>query len=67
MKRAFAAFLYWWASKLAPDHKERVEVRDEYDIPRVRVIIIADDFVHHAETTLVQLPPGWTCEAEVLT
>lgn len=60
MRRWLAHQLHTLATRIYnTDHKELVEVRDEYDICRCRIEVVGDDLTHGVEATFDQLPEGW--------
>ena len=66
MRKELARFLRGCARRLHdPDHLERVEVIDEYDICRCRLRVVTDDSIHTVEATLIQLPEGWRFEERI--
>ncbi len=61
MRRAIASWLHGMATRIYnADHRELIEVHDEYDICRCRLEVITDDYVHRVEAKLVALPAGWS-------
>lgn len=61
MKRGIAESLHWLATRIhSGEHKEFIEIRDEYDVLRCRVELVGDDH-HGVDAAFVRLPSGWDC------
>lgn len=59
--RWLAELLHWLATRIHKgDHKEFIEIRDEFDIIRCRIEVMGDDH-HGVDATFVRLPQGWDC------
>lgn len=61
MRQAIAHLLTRMAARIhTADHKEIIEVHDDYGVLRCRVEVMGDDH-HGVDAAFVRLPQGWEC------